>query len=254
MKSRILAFCVASMLAFSAVSYAQDYSGLVSDMKNRLQSQGVNLSGACGAAQITVRVAYQLRNQGYRLLIKRGGNRAVFQSNGTCVSGEESSAPGFATDYLISLNEGGVGYDLLSDGGGSNGPQWSGPENAPDMVQRNLQNNAEAPNLDPVVVIPPLPPIALPPPVVVTPPTSSPEIVSLLQQIIGLQQSQLDVIQRVDQTTKDTNEHVISMDRTLKQTLGNIGTFVGKYIAPAIGGWLVARQMNNNTAAPVVGQ
>lgn len=247
MRSRILGLALALCLLTPIYSAAQDHTDIVAAVKTRLQSQGVSLSGACGAAQITVRVAYQLRTQGYRLLVKRGGNRAIFAANGTCLTEDQSNEPGYATDYLVSLNEGGVGYDLLEDTGGSNKPHWIGPETAADMVLRNLQNNAEAPNLDPDFVPPSPTPV---PPVVVPPPNATPEVVSLLQQIINLQQSQLDVILRVDATTKSTNEHVISMDRTMTQTLGHISVFLGKYVAPFIGGWYVNHLANGSKPAP----
>lgn len=129
---------------------------VVEHIKAELEARGVNLSGACGAAQITVRVAYMLRDR-YGLLVKKAGNRAVFRSDGTCVDGDHANAgePGFATDYLIDRSTF-YGYDILSDGGGANGPQWpDDPETT--EVARNKANFAEAPNLD-GTIDPPHPP------------------------------------------------------------------------------------------------
>lgn len=79
----------------------------VSQIKNWLQSQGKDLSGPCGAFLITSWVAWGLRGQGFGVLSKPSGN----------------NCRGFSTDYLVNAN--GDGVDILIDGGGTNGPQWS---------------------------------------------------------------------------------------------------------------------------------
>lgn len=79
----------------------------VAAVKAQLESQGVDLSGPCGAFEITKNVAWGLRTQGMGLLSKPNGNN--------CNS--------YATDYLCAAN--GDGIDILSDGGSTNGPQWS---------------------------------------------------------------------------------------------------------------------------------
>lgn len=78
----------------------------VSQIKDWLQTLGKDLSGPCGAFLITSWVAWGLRAQGVGLLSKPSGN----------------NCRGFATDYLVFRN--GDGVDILSDGGGTNGPQW----------------------------------------------------------------------------------------------------------------------------------
>jgi len=137
---------------------------VVEHIKADLVARGVDLSGACGAAQITVRVAHTLRDR-YGLLLKRAGNRAVFRADGTCVDGDHANPnePGFATDYLIDRATF-FGYDILSDGGGLNGPQWpDDPETT--EVARNTANFAEAPNLDGTIDPPgPVDPPVDPPP------------------------------------------------------------------------------------------
>lgn len=246
MRTRILGLALAVCLLAPITASAQDQSAVVRQVIARLQSQGADLSGACGAFRITNQVALELHDLNYRLLRKSGGWRAVPQSNGTCLDGDHASGPGYATDYLISVNEGFVGYDLLGDGGGTNTPQWLGPENDIELVKRNLANNAEPLGLTSAPPPAPTPaPTPTPQPMPVPqPPVVSSEVPSLLQQIIALQQSQLEVILRVDQTTRSTNDHVVAMDRTLTQTLGSISKFVGKYIAPAIAGYLTAKQLH----------
>lgn len=102
---------------FSVAAFAQhaDHPDLVAMMKTHLLGQHVDLSGPCGAFQITKRVAWALRNEGAGLLAKPNGN----------------NCEGYSVDYLVYQD--GTGYDLLSDAGGSNGPQWGGPETGMDV-------------------------------------------------------------------------------------------------------------------------
>lgn len=139
MKRLVSSLLVCSLfLNIAPVLHAQDYSGIVSQVKTELLARGVNLSGACGALAITTEVA---RRTNTKLLRKTGGYRAVPQPDGSCLDGDHSSLPdGYAADYVIDLAHGAVGYDLLGDGGGANIPQWSGPEDDPAMVSRNIQN------------------------------------------------------------------------------------------------------------------
>lgn len=140
---RILSCALLIIGLFAAPAFCQDHSAEVKFFKTQLENKGVNLSGACGAFAITQRVAWDLRFQGYKFLVKQGGNRAILQSDGSCLDGDHASGPGYATDYLISVNEGYVGYDLLGDGGGANNPQWIGPETDAEMVDRNRKNFGE---------------------------------------------------------------------------------------------------------------
>jgi hypothetical protein len=80
----------------------------VSAVKARLQAQGVNLTGPCGAFAITKRVAWGLRHLGCGLLSKPTGN----------------NCEGFATDIVMFKDQGGQIIDVLGDGGGSNTPLW----------------------------------------------------------------------------------------------------------------------------------
>lgn len=128
---------------------AENHLDVVQAVKAKLESQQIQLSGACGAFRILNGVALQL-NAGqplddhgrppWGLLLKTGGNRAVPQPDGSCLSGDETNAPGFATDYLIERGTW-FGFDILGDGGGANNPQWPDPpETDPAMVERNRQN------------------------------------------------------------------------------------------------------------------
>jgi hypothetical protein len=79
---------------------------LVAEIKAQLVARGVNLSGDCGGFEITKRVAWALRAQGYSLFWKGGG----------------ANCQGYSTDRVLD----GEGYliDVLGDSGGNNDPQW----------------------------------------------------------------------------------------------------------------------------------
>jgi len=79
----------------------------VGRVKERLMAAGISLAGACGAFEITKRVAWDLRHLGYGLLAKPGGN----------------NCDGFATDVIVCPNRVDI-VDLLGDGGGRNDPSW----------------------------------------------------------------------------------------------------------------------------------
>jgi len=78
----------------------------VGRVKERLMAAGIPLDGPCGAFAIVQRVAWDLRHSGVGLLSKPGGN----------------NCRGYSVDYLCYQN--GDGVDILSDAGGTNGPQW----------------------------------------------------------------------------------------------------------------------------------
>lgn len=87
---------------------AEPTAAYVARVKAYLQSQGVKLTGSCGAFEITKRVAWGLRAQGYGLLSKPGGNQCE----------------GYATDIVMHKDAGGDIVDVLGDGGNGNTPIW----------------------------------------------------------------------------------------------------------------------------------
>jgi hypothetical protein len=88
----------------------QPTSDYVAYVKDKLLKQGKNLSGACGAFEVTKNVAWDLRNYGYGLLDKPSGNMCS----------------GYAVDIVMLPD--GRGWDILGDGGGANQPQWNQTE------------------------------------------------------------------------------------------------------------------------------
>lgn len=216
-------------LVVPAAAQAQDFTAVVVAVKGELQAKGVNLQGSCGAFAITNEVATRV---GMKLLHKGGGNRAVPLPDGSCLSGDQTSSEGYATDYLILLPSG-VGVDILGDGGGANIPQWS-TEDAADMVARNLQNwrNPVASTLPPTPT-----PAPVPGPVVVTPPASNPTLAEILQRAVTIEQVVADI--RQQNLLHETAE---AAERAKAETFRNaVGVeygkffgFIGKYIAPAL--------------------
>lgn len=221
----LLALIVTGLL-HAAPAVAQDHKADVALVRSSLILKGVDLSGPCGAFEITKRVAWMLRGEGYGLL----GGKSPAQ-NGCAANGDK-----YAIDWLLKAD--GTGVDILGDAGGQNAPTWNPDEASPAFFRLAFDPGDVAPP----PVVPPAPPAPVPTPVPVPVPVPDTTVVPLLQQIIMLQQRQLDVILTIAATTTNTNDHVVNMDRTLSQTLGSFSKFVGKYIAPAVGGFLIARQ------------
>lgn len=103
---RIIGVALAALLVLVSVAPAWAQSDTVAAVKSSLQARGVSLADACGAFQITKRVAWQLRSTGAGLLAKPSGN----------------NCDGFAVDIIVFPD--GHAFDILSDAGGANGPNW----------------------------------------------------------------------------------------------------------------------------------
>jgi hypothetical protein len=128
-------------------------------IKGQLEGFGEDLSGPCGAFKITRRVAEHLANERAGLLVKRQGN----------------NCEGFATD-IICYPDGHI-YDILIDGGGSNGPAWQ-------------DKGFVDPALYQPVTAPPSPePVPEP-----QPPASQDEVLTRLTEIRDILQKMLDIL------------------------------------------------------------
>lgn len=80
---------------------------IVQNVATELARRGVNLSGPCGAFEITKRVAWLLRGEGWGLIRKPEGN----------------NCDGYSVDCLIHLDR--TVVDALIDAGGANTPAWN---------------------------------------------------------------------------------------------------------------------------------
>lgn len=139
----LAAFVTVQLLASPAIAQT-NHKDLVAFTKSMLMAQGVDLSGPCGAFQITKRVAWALRGEGYGLL----GGKTPGQ-NGCAENGDK-----YAVDWLLKAD--GSGIDVLGDAGGQNAPDWR-----PDSASATLFRPAFDPGDGPVVtpVDPPAPPV-----------------------------------------------------------------------------------------------
>jgi hypothetical protein len=176
-----------------------DHTDIVARAKADLEAKRVNLTGACGAFRILNLVAQRV--PGFGLLRKGGGNRAVPQPDGSCLSGEQTGAPGYATDYLIDRTTF-FGYDILGDGGGANAPQWSGPETDAAMVARNRANVAEP--LD----WPPAPVIVVPDPQPQPAPTPTLDLTAILERLDALAKQNDANTEKIQQQIAQVVENV----------------------------------------------
>lgn len=114
----------------------------IRDIKAALVAKGTDLSGPCGAFEITKRVAWALKGEGAGVLSKPSGN----------------NCDGFATDIILYPD--GRAFDILTDGGGANGPTW----NAIEPIDPTRYRAATDPGDGPPVIIPPsIPPVDLTP-------------------------------------------------------------------------------------------
>ena len=104
----------------------------------------------------------------------------------------------------------------------------------------------------PVIVPPPVQPPPVqptpiqPPPVVTVPdPTAAPLLVQAVE-----------ILKHIDATSTDTNTKVTEIHgevRTFAQQFGSVMAFVGKYIAPALGGWIATWAVMRQPDQPVTG-
>lgn len=224
------------LVLLAAAPLAAQTPDVVANVKRELQQAGVDLSGPCGALRITNAVAFRAH---YALLHKAGGFRAILKEDGSCLTGEQSSDPeGFATDYIIDPKTG-FGYDLLGDGGGANNPQWAGPENAPDMVARNWQNLREP--FDPAAYLkttPAAPAAPVPPTTVVLDLSSvQAQLAAIAAELHEHVRADGDAHASIAQNITDARAEA----RPAIEAVKAFATFAGKYILPALGGYLTAK-------------
>ena len=86
-------------------------------------------------------------------------------------------------------------------------------------------------------------PCGVPPPDPALPtPAPSVDYSPLLQQILTSQQLLIEATTELLVVSKNTNEHVINIDRTFAQTMGAVSKFASKYIAPAIVAFVAAKK------------
>jgi hypothetical protein len=178
-----------------------DYAGMVAEIKSGLEQRGVDLSGPCGAFQITKRVAWALRPD-YGLVAKPTGN----------------NCEGYSVDGI--MDRAGNFYDVLVGSGDTNGPSWQ--PNGTVAADRFR----DAPDPGDTPVDPPAPPPPPPPPVPDTPPESD-----------GAIGAKLDILAAAVVQMRDNVNVMTEEVRGLRRDVLNAGATLAKLI-PLLGGGL----------------
>ena len=106
----ILLVCSLFLNAAPALAQHTAHPDVVAAVKASLQAASIDLSGPCGAFQITKRVVWLLRSEGTGLLSKPGGN----------------NCEGYSVDFVTYFD--GSGVDILGDAGNANVPVWEEAE------------------------------------------------------------------------------------------------------------------------------
>lgn len=96
-------------------------------------------------------------------------------------------------------------------------------------------------------VTPPAPtpvPVPSPSPTPNPGPITSGDYTAVLQEILAAEKALLVSQDQLLIVAKDTNSQVSEMNRTLGDTIKSISTFLAKYVAPAVSGWLIAKKIS----------
>lgn len=199
--------CVVFLMAASAVAQSAND---VAAVKARLLAEGKDLSGPCGALAITKRVAWQFRATGAGLLDKPNGNQCE----------------GFATDIIAYPT--GLICDILSDGGGVNGPQWGCGE----VVDASRYRVAVDPGDTPLPV-----PVPQPPPAHA--PLPSVDLSPILIQLSALQSRMANLDGQIARLLEQQHADTAAIRDDIKSFRDAAGSYVKdmlKYVLPLIAG------------------
>ena len=171
----------------------------VRSLKADLVARGVDISGPCGAFQITGRVGYLLRDEGWGLLAKSPGQ------NGCSINGDR-----YAVDFLLH-NPSRQGVDLLVNSETQNIPAWQlTPQPAyPDLTLWRAPFQMD--------VVPPPPPPPPPPPHHLPPPPPPHLKVKGTSKAMDMQISPCIAPRQVPRTSRD---------RAQSSTAGGLSTDV----------------------------
>lgn len=243
MKKLFTALFASIVLLISAPTYAQ--VSMVIQAKQDLRAAGVQVENvACSDFEIAKLVAARLKALGAGLLTKDCCGDAFDPNRTHCLY----EGTWFAHD-IVAFKDGTL-VDIAIDGGGTNGPNWDPAPPDPSLVNRyrsaaDLGLSGLVPGT-PAPVPPPSPvPAPTPSPAPVPVPSPSTDYTGLLQAILASQAQLLESTSAILVVAKDTNQHVVNIDRTFAQTMGTVMTFVGKYVAPALGGFIAAKKIGN---------
>ena len=202
---------IALLLGLAVSANAQNHEDTVHAVKAQLVANGVALSGPCGAFQITKRVAWLLRAEGYGLLAKGGNN-----------------CEGYSPDVVILPS--GIHYDILINSETQNIPAWQLVRDQNDPTKPYLRPLDYRAPFDPDPIVLPPPP-TLPPsvPPTLPPPPEPPASNGQLDRIE-------DKLDKHIESTEEFQKNVGSEWRAVKSFLKDKGLYIlgavlsGKFI------------------------
>lgn len=212
MRNKISCLILGVCLLWATPAFAQ--VELVQAVKNDLVARHVDISGPCGAFEITKRVAWILREQGYGLLDKPSGN----------------NCQGYSIDFLVTPALGGI--DILGDAGGDNTPAWGESEPPGTFAGR-----FRAPFDPGDTPTPPPPPGGNPGP----PPATSGQL-DRIESKIDAHESVMAAERAKAQEEREKQE---AFREGVRSEYRKFGLFVVKYILPVIGGIFAGRAVND---------
>jgi hypothetical protein len=181
------------------LAVAQDHTATVAQVKAHLQAGGVNLSGPCGAFEITKRVAWQLRGENAGLLSKPDGNN--------CES--------YAVDIIAYPS--GVIVDMIISAGDDNGPTWN---ILPELVDPSRWRPAFDPGDDPGPPDDPPDPDCPPCPECPPCPPSTVDLSGIEQRLTTLEAGLDLTLEGIAVTRQSLEEHRAAVREGKNQVLG----------------------------------
>lgn len=163
-----------------------NHRDVVERIKGELEARGVWLEGACGAFEITKRVAWALRDEGAGLLSKPAGNNCA----------------GYSVDHIVYRN--GQGVDILIDAGGKNGATWGKGDF--DLAFAGRWRPPFDPG-DPIVQ----PPAPTPAP---TPPADPPDVADPYERLVDSIARIVDGLEGVAEALNATNRRLAALEES----------------------------------------
>jgi hypothetical protein len=115
---------LATVLLLAARVSAQDHTALVAQVKAEVQAAGIDINhgpGECGRFEITKRVAWLIRQEGWGLIYAGSGNG--------CSDHNTLDDPKYRVDTVMKID--GSVIDMLCGGGDGNTPCWNPSGNQP---------------------------------------------------------------------------------------------------------------------------
>lgn len=207
---------------------AQDHLDVVQRIRRELTAKGIipagvvnpgNNENPCGVHQITRRVAWELRHEGWGLLEKSSGNHCNWKGQR------------YSMDFIVKPN--GESVDIAVGGVWDGVPTDAVPSWHVEIIAGHTPERWRAPQdpddaPEPPPPPPPPPPGPEPPPPPQPPPPQPPPTIDLSRVY--------EKLEEIDATTKATREDV----KVVRDGMNRVITWLGKYVAPPLAAGLAA--------------